>query len=87
MAASMLSSCVSLPMTQVLVLAGIVDAHQVGGADAVGDGAEIGIAGNAGGEFLAAVGVDADLAEQFDFDAEDVVLVLRPRRWLPVCIE
>ena len=59
-------------------LAGIVDAHQVGGTDAVGDGAEIGIAGDAGREMLAAIGEDLDLAEQFHLDAELVVLTLDP---------
>ncbi len=53
-----LSSCVRLPITAGVVHPGIVDADEAGGADAVGDDAEIGIAANAGGESLAAVFVD-----------------------------
>jgi len=59
-------------------LAGIIDAHQVRGADTMGDGAEMGITRNAGREFLAAVFVDADFAEQFRLDAEDIVLAFAP---------
>ncbi len=58
--------------------AGIIDAHQVGRADPVGDSAEIGIARDAGREFLAAVFIDADFAEELGLDAEAVVFTFAP---------
>ena len=61
-----------------VLLAGVVDHREVRGADAVGDGAEIGIVGDAGGEFLMAIRADANLAQKFDLDAEDRVVLLRP---------
>ncbi len=61
-----------------VALAGIVDAGKVGGADAVGDGAEIGIIGDAGGKFLAPVGAHMHLAEKLHLDAEDRVVVFHP---------
>lgn len=65
--------------------AGIVDAHQVGGSDAVGDGAEIGITRDAGREFLAPVLVDTDFAKQLGLDLENIVFAFA-RAWLPVFI-
>ena len=44
----------------------------------MGDGAEIGITGNAGGELLLAVGMDLDFAEKLHLDLEVVVLLLAP---------
>lgn len=59
-------------------LAGIVNAHQVGGSDAVRDGAEIGITRDAGREFLAPVLVDTDFAEQLGLDPERIVFAFAP---------
>lgn len=58
--------------------AGIVDAGEVGGADAVGDRAEIGILADAGGKFFLTGWADMDFAHQLDFDAEGVVDLLAP---------
>ncbi|ENN87687.1 hypothetical protein RHSP_45996 [Rhizobium freirei PRF 81] len=60
------------------VLAGIEDAHEVAGADAMRDGAEIGIGGDAAGKFFAAIRLYTDFAQQFHFDAEEIVLSFAP---------
>jgi hypothetical protein len=44
----------------------------------MGDGAEIGIARNAGGEDFLAFGVPVDLAKQFDLDQEGIVDAFGP---------
>ena len=48
------------------------------------DGAEIGVGGNAARKFLAAVRFDADFAQQFHFDAEEIVLSFAPADALSV---
>ena len=62
-----------------IVLAGVVDAQKIGSANPVGDGAQIGIAGDAAGEFLASVFADADFAQKLRLDLESVVFTLAPR--------
>jgi hypothetical protein len=61
-----------------IVLAGIVDAQKVGRADTMGNGAEIGVGGNAARKLFATIMPDTDLAEQLDFDVEFRVFTFRP---------
>ena len=55
-----------------------MDGQQVGDADAVGNGAEIGIGADAAAEFETAIVAVDDLADQFDADLHLVLHALVP---------